>query len=83
MIVTTTGLTINEGSCVTKDALWAFVVLVTLLSTALAPSLFVGVQVLIHCYLVLLVFISLFNNSLNHFNTFGKVLIGVSCNQDI
>jgi hypothetical protein len=75
MIVATACLTINECGSVTKNALWAFIVFVTLLTTALAPSFLVGVQVLIHCYLVLLVFISLFNNSLNHFNTFGKVFI--------
>lgn len=75
MVVTTTGLAINEGGSITIDALWALVVFVTLLATTLAPSLFVGIQLVIHCYLVLLVFISLFNNSLDHFNTFGKVFI--------
>lgn len=75
MIVATACLTINECGSVAKYAFWAFIVLVTLLTTALTPSFLVGVQVLIDCYLVLLVFISLFNNSLNHFNTFGEVFI--------
>jgi hypothetical protein len=75
MVVATTGLAINEGGSISKDALWAFVVFVTLLTTTLTPSLFVGIQLVIHCYLVLLVFISLFNNSLDHFNTLSKVFI--------
>ena len=80
MVVATTSLTIYESGSISKDALWALIVLVTLLATALTPSFLVGVQVLIDCYLVLLVFISLFNNSLNHFNTFGEVFVRVSCN---
>lgn len=43
MIVATASLTINESCSVAKDALWALIVLVTLLTTALTPSFFVGV----------------------------------------
>jgi hypothetical protein len=43
MIVATTSLTIYESCSVAKDALWALIVLVPLLATALTPSFFVGV----------------------------------------
>lgn len=43
MVVATTSLTIYESGSISKDALWALIVLVTLLATALTPSFFVGV----------------------------------------
>ena len=52
VIVASASLAVDQGG-IAKQALWALIVLVALLTAAFAPNLFVDVQLIIDCQLVL------------------------------
>jgi hypothetical protein len=74
MVVGAAILTVYQRG-VPEKAIRALIVLVALLSTALTPYLFLGVEVIIHSNLVLLVFVSLFYDTLNHSHSLIEVFI--------
>lgn len=82
MIVAPASLTVDKCS-ISENALGALIVLVALLSTTLTPHLLVRVEVLVNCNLVFLVFICLFYNTLNHFNTLSKIFIRICSDKDV
>lgn len=82
MIVASASLAIDQG-CIAKESLRAFIMLVTFLTAAFTPDFLGGVEVIVYGQLILLVFISLLDNSLDHFNTFREVFIVVSSNKDV
>ena len=82
VIVAATSLAVDECG-VAKDALGALVVLVALLSAALAPDLLVRVEVLVHCYLILLVLIRLLNDALYHCHALDEILVRIGRDEDV
>ena len=82
MVVAATCLAIDESGT-SEEALWALIVLVTLLATALAPDLPCRVQVVVDRDLVLLVFICLLNDTLDHCYTFRQIIISVCSDEDV
>jgi hypothetical protein len=52
VIVASASLAVDQCG-IAKQALWALIVLVALLTAAFAPNLFVDVQLIIDCQLVL------------------------------
>jgi hypothetical protein len=77
MIIAATILTINKCS-VPEKPLRALIVLVTLLSTTFTPSFFARIEMIVDCYLVLLVLICLIYDTLYHCNTLIQVFITIS-----